>query len=130
MEFSLASIIEAHKQYTGPDFPKLIKAFKAMGMITNVFNLETGIVTYMNRSGEILESTGIKVEFDICGTGNYEEAVFALQRNQRGDSDFYTFCYEVAKASIYKWVSDLEAMTCSYYDKMGKAIIVENIPSV
>lgn len=130
MEFSLTSIQEAHKLYTGPDFPKLIKAFKSMEMITNIFDLETGIVTYINRSGDILESTGIKVEFDICETGKYEEAIFALQRNQRGESDFYSFCNEVAKAGIYKWVSDLDAMTCSYFDKMEQVIIIENIPSV
>jgi uncharacterized protein YbcV (DUF1398 family) len=130
MEFSIASIQEAHKLYTGPDFPKLIKEFKAMGMVTNIFNLETGIVTYINRSGETLENTGIKVDFDICEAGKFDEAIFALQRNQKGESDFYTFCNEVAKAGVYKWVSDLDEMTCTYFDKTEQVIILESIPSV
>lgn len=100
MVFSMRSVQEAHALYTGPDFPKLIKAFKAMEMTTNVFNLETGVVTYMSRSGETLESKGIKVTFDIGEVGNY------------------------------KWVSDLEAMTCAYYDKTEAIIIIEAIPSV
>ncbi len=130
MEFSLVSIQEAHKLYTGPDFPKLIKAFKSMDMITNIFDLETGKVTYVSRSGDTLVSTGIKMKFDTREAGKYEEAIIALQRNQRGESDFYSFCNEVAKAGIYKWVSDLDAMTCSYFDRMEQVVIIENIPSV
>ena len=130
MDFSLSSIKEAHEQYTGPDFPKLIKAFKSMGMVTNVFNIETGIVTYIDGSGKTLENTGIKVGFEICETGNLEDARSALQRNQSGESDFYTFCIEIARAGVYKWVSDLEEMTCTYYDKTEHAIIKEIIPSV
>ncbi len=38
MGFSIGSIQEAHRLYTGPDFPKLIKVFKSMGMITNIFD--------------------------------------------------------------------------------------------
>ena len=130
MEFSIASIQEAHKLYTGPEFPKLIKAFKSMGMITNIFNLETGIVTYINRSGETLENNGIKVDFDICEAGKFEEAIIALQRNQRGESDFYIFCIEVATAGVYKWVSELDEMTCTYFDKTEQVIIIESIPRV
>ena len=130
MEFSITSIQEAHKLYTGPDFPKLIKEFKSMGMVTNIFNLETGIVTYINHTGETLEDTGIKVDFDICESGTFEDAIFALQRNQRGESDFYTFCNEIAKAGVYKWVSELDEMTCTYFDKTEQVIIIESIPSV
>ncbi|MEJ7511945.1 hypothetical protein WL557_12895, partial [Staphylococcus lugdunensis] len=38
MEFTLKSIQEAHEKYTGPDFPKLFKAFKDMGMVSNEVN--------------------------------------------------------------------------------------------
>ena len=101
-----------------------------MGMVTNIFNLETGIVTYINHTGETLEDTGIKVDFDICESGTFEDAIFALQRNQRGESDFYTFCNEIAKAGVYKWVSELDEMTCTYFDKTEQVIIIESIPSV
>lgn len=129
MEFSIASIREAHKLYTGPDFPKLINVFKSMGMVTNIFNLETGVVTYMNRVGDRLEDVGIQVDFCIGESATYESALLALQRNQKGESDFYTFCNEIAKAGIYKWLINLEKMTCGYYDKSESLIILENIPT-
>lgn len=70
------------------------------------------------------------IRIDICEAGKFDEAIFALRRNQRGESDFYAFCNEVAKAGVYKWVSDLNEMTCTYFDKTEQVIILESIPSV
>lgn len=130
MEFKLKSIQEAHKLYTGPDFPKLIREFKLMGMKTNIYNLETGVVSYLNKAGESIEDQGIKVVFRIDETACYDEALTSLKRNQKGESDFPTFCIEIARAGIYKWVSDLEQMTCSYYDKQENVVIIEDIPTI
>lgn len=130
MEFTSKSIHEAHKLYTGPDFPKLIKEFRLMGMITNSYNLETGIVSYVNETGECIEEKGIEVEFTIEENSFYDKALDALKRNQEGVSDFPTFCIEIARAGIYKWVSDLEKMTCSYYDKKETILISEDIPTL
>lgn len=129
MEFTLESICEAHKLYTGPEFPKLIREFKAMGMVTNIYNLETGVVSYLNKTGDSIEDKGIQVT-EIGLHSDYAAALTALKRNQRGESDFTAFCNEIAAAGIYKWVSDLEKMTCSYYDKQENAVIMENIPAV
>jgi uncharacterized protein YbcV (DUF1398 family) len=35
----------------------------------------------------------------------------------------------MAQAGVYRWISDLEKMTCSYYDLQENVIIVEAIPS-
>ncbi len=130
MEFTLDAINKAHSLYTGPDFPKLIREFKVMGMVTNIFNLETGVVSYINKEGEYLYGKGFAVDFNIEDRADYETALAALQRNQKGDTNFPTFCIEIAKTGIYKWISDLDKMTCSYYDKQEKIIIEEKIPMV
>jgi uncharacterized protein YbcV (DUF1398 family) len=130
MGFSLQAIHEAHKLYTGPDFPKLIREFQSMGILENCHNLETGIVTYIHLDGTRLEEPSMKVDFNIDESANVETALLALRRNQQGVTDFPTFCEEIARAGIYQWVSDLEKMTCSYYDKQDALVIEETIPSV
>lgn len=130
MEFTLDAINEAHSLYTGPDFPKLIREFKGMGIVTNIFNLETGVVSYINNQGECLYGKGMAVDFAIEENSTYENAITALKRNQTGETDFPTFCVEIARAGIYKWVSDLVKMTCSYYDKQEKVLIQEMIPTI
>lgn len=128
MKFTLATIHEAHKLYTGPEFPKLIRVFKAMGMVTNIYNLESGVVFYQNKTGESLKEKVIEAH-KVNIKSDYPAAFTALKRNQSGESDFPTFCKEVAAAGICKWVSDLEKMTCTYYDKQENAVIEESIPS-
>ena len=128
MKFTLASIHEAHKLYTGPEFPKLIREFKAMGMVINIYNLESGVVYYQNKTSERLEEKGIEA-LKVSIKSDYSAAFTALKRNQTGESDFPTFCKEIAAAGICKWVSDLEKMTCTYYDKQENAVIEESIPS-
>ncbi|MDF2942629.1 MAG: Phage envelope protein [Herbinix sp.] len=130
MEFTLQAIHEAHKKYTGPDFPKLIREFRLMGMVTNTYDLRTGQILYVNKNGDQIESQSSPVNVKIGDFSCQETALAALKRNQIGESDFATFCNEIAQAGVYKWISDLEKMTCSYYDLQENAVIVETIPSV
>lgn len=130
MTFTLESIKKAQKLYTGPDFPKLVREYKIMGIVLNTYNIESGIVSYKNELGEIIEDIGIKVELAIPEISNFKEALSGLKRNQQGQTDFITFCNEVAMAGIYKWVIDTEKMSCDYYNKNEEIIISETIPTV
>ena len=130
MEFTLQAIQEAHSKFTGPDFPKLIREFKAMGMASNIYDLSSGMVIYVDQDDNHLESQGPKSDIAIAEPSNEEDARAALKRNQTGITDFPTFCNEMAQAGVYKWISDLDKMTCSYYDLQENAIIVEAIPSI
>lgn len=130
MAFTLEAIREAHSKFTGVDFPKLIAQFKLMGMRTNQFELQTGLVTYTHANGDQLQAQSKAVEVPVGATGSVEVGKDVLKRHQAGETDFSTFCTEMAEAGVCKWISDMDAMTCSYYDLAGNAIIVEMIPSV
>ncbi len=130
MAFTLEAIQEAHKKYTGVDFPKLIRKFKLMGMATNTFNLKSGLVVYAGKSGEQIEVQGKAVDVGIGVISSREAAQDVLKRHQAGETDFTTFCREIARAGVYKWISDMDKMTCSYYDLQENVVIVEAIPEV
>jgi uncharacterized protein YbcV (DUF1398 family) len=130
MQFSLENIFEAHAKFTGVDFPKLIQEFKKMGMLTNAFNLQSGQVTYVHKLGEQIEVQRNAVDADINSTSSSEAAKDVLRRHQAGETDFVTFCREIAGAGVYKWVSNMDEMTCSYYDLNEQVVVVETIPGV
>ncbi|MEY4480158.1 MAG: hypothetical protein RLZZ267_836 [Bacillota bacterium] len=130
MEFSLDNIKDAHATFTGVDFPKLIQVFKQMDMVTNTFNLQSGKVTYVHRAGEQIEVQARAVDEPINATSSSDEAKDILYRHQAGETDFPTFCREIAGAGVYKWVSNMDEMTCSYYDLNDNHVIVEAIPGV
>jgi uncharacterized protein YbcV (DUF1398 family) len=130
LEFTLDNIKDAHAKFTGVHFPKLIQEFKKMEMVTNAFNLQSGKVTYAHRAGEQIEVQANAVDEPINATSSADEAKDVLRRHQAGETDFVTFCREIAGAGVYKWVSNMDEMTCSYYDLNDHVVIVEAIPGV
>lgn len=130
LEFSLEAIQQAHSQYTGVDFPKLIHQFKLMGMKTNTCDIQSGIVVYEHTNGERIQVHGNPVDVPVHTNPSKTIAKDVLQRHQAGETDFLTFCREIAAAGVCQWVIDLEQMTCSYVDLQDGVVIVEEIPKV
>lgn len=128
--FTLEAINRGHEQFTGPNFPKLIAYFKDLGMVENTVDIQSGQVTYHSKAGKILEKTGYRVMIPVSDQVNLDQFVTILRHHQAGETDFPTFCQEAAEAGVYKWVIDLEAMTCSYLDKTGQAVFEEIVPSI
>src|SRR5690606_3630716 len=48
--------------------------------------------------------------------------------HQQGATDYFTFCQQCAETGIEKWSVCLNKMTCTYYDKAGNEIWIEQIP--
>ncbi|HEA6487676.1 TPA: DUF1398 family protein [Staphylococcus aureus] len=128
MAFKLSAIQQAHQQFTGVDFPKLFKAFKDMGMTYNIVNIQDGTATYVHQSEDDIVTSSVKSNHPVAPSSNQSIVQDVLTRHQQGQTDFETFCDEMAQASIYKWHIDIQAGTCTYIDLQEQAIISELIP--
>lgn len=128
MAFKLSAIQKAHQQFTGVDFPKLFKAFKDMGMTYNIVNIQDGTATYVHQSEDDIVTSSVKSNHPVAPSSNQSIVQDVLTRHQQGQTDFETFCDEMAQAGIYKWHIDIQAGTCTYIDLQEQAIISELIP--
>ncbi|HCV0555546.1 TPA: DUF1398 family protein [Staphylococcus aureus] len=128
MAFTLSEIQQAHQQFTGVDFPKLFKAFKDMGMTYNIVNIQDGTATYVHQSEDDIVTSSVKNNHPVAPSSNQSIVQDVLTRHQQGQTDFETFCNEMAEAGIYKWHIDIQAGTCTYIDLKEQAIISELIP--
>lgn len=128
MAFKLSAIQQAHQQFTGVDFPKLFKAFKDMGMTYNIVNIQDGTATYLHQSEDDIVTSSVKSNHPVAPSSNQSIVQDVLTRHQQGQTDFETFCDEMAQAGIYKWHIDIQAGTCTYIDLQEQAIISELIP--
>lgn len=128
MAFKLSAIQQAHQQFTGVDFPKLFKAFKDMGMTYNIVNIQDGTATYVHQSEDDIVTSSVKSNHPVAPSSNQSIVQDVLTRHQQGQTDFETFCDEMAQADIYKWHIDIQAGTCTYIDLQEQAIISELIP--
>lgn len=105
MAFTLSAIQQAHQQFTGVDFPKLFKAFKDMGMTYNIVNIQDGTATYVHQSEDDIVTSSVKSNHPVAQKSNKTIVQDVLTRHQQGQTDFETFCDEMAEAGFINGIS-------------------------
>ncbi len=128
--FTTTQIKEAHsKVKSGADFPKYIQEIKALGVTafeTCVFDSHT---VYFGANNFQTASSPMHEPLEITAESNPEKFKNYLKIHQQGQTNYQTFCHHCAETGIEKWFVDLNKMTCTYYDKAGNTILLENIPN-
>lgn len=127
--FTVEEIKAAHsKVKSGADFPKYIQGIKRLG----VDAFETWVIDshteYFGKDGFRTKSKPMYESLKIADKSDKGEFINFLKIHQQGKTDYETFCGHCAKTGIEKWFASLEEMTCTYYDKAGNKILIEQIP--
>lgn len=129
MKFTINDIKAEHQKVkSGADFPQYIKAIKGLGVVHYTSYVDDGNTEYFDANNDSAQ-TGPKYDnLTISEKVNLENFKARLLLHQQGGTDYITFCNDCAENGIEGWVMDLEAMTCTYFDKERKNILVEQIP--
>jgi uncharacterized protein YbcV (DUF1398 family) len=126
--FTVEQIKAAHsKVKSGADFPSYIREIKQMGVTHYEAYVSDGHIDYhgANHTAKVPE----KYEpLTIANETNMEEFKSQLLAHQQGKTDYLTFIKMCADTGIEKWMIDMDKMTCTYYDKSGSEVLVEQIP--
>mgnify|MGYP002682977167 CR=1 FL=1 len=127
--FTAEQLKSAHSQVkSGADFPAYIQDIRKLG----VTHYETFVTNgHSNYYGAIAHKVSTDARYEplvIALHSNHEQFKADLKTHQQGKTDFPTFCTQCAASGIEKWVIEMEAMTCTYYDKAGNEVLVESIP--
>ena len=127
--FTVEQIKAAHsKVKSGADFPAYIKDIKAMGVTHYETYVADGHIDYHGANGY---TVNVPAKYDavaIAETPDTEVFKDELKAHQQGKTDFLTFIKMCATTGIEKWQIRMDRMTCTYYDKAGREILLEEIP--
>jgi len=127
--FTIAQIEDAHsKVKSGADFPNYIRDIKLLGVKGFTTYVNDSHTVYHSADGSEIQSEGKYAPLAIAGASDAVHFENRLKAHQQGQTNYFTFCNDCAETGIEKWVVDLDEMTCTYYDKAGKEILVEAIP--
>lgn len=127
--FTIEQIKQAHsKVKSGADFPAYIQDIKALGVTGYDTFVTDGHSKYFGKDSYIIESEPKYGLLNVSEQSNKEDFVNRLKNHQQGETDYPTFCNDCAVTGIEKWNVDMNEMTCTYYDKGGNKILVEQIP--
>jgi len=127
--FTVEQIKAAHsKVKSGADFPGYIKEIKTLGVTLYEAYVSDGHINY-HGSDDYTAKVPAKYEaIAIADTVNKERFKAELKAHQEGRTDFLTFIKMCASVGIELWKICMDTMTCTYYDKAGNEILVEEIP--
>lgn len=116
------------KTRTGADFPRLIQDLKRLGIISYDHLLETGSNIFHDKTGKSLSLSNMGPAVSVNEQPNAELLKKYISEHQRGLTNYPQICAQAGQVGVQKWTSDLQAMTCTYFDKCGRTMIVEPIP--
>lgn len=127
--FTIEAIKAAHaKVKTGADYPAYVREIIAMGVTGYETGVGDGNTTYFGTGNFQIQSGPKYGNILVADKSNQAKFLEDLKAHQRGATDFPTFCAQSGKSGIERWVVDMSAMTCTYYDKAGTVLVVETIP--
>jgi uncharacterized protein YbcV (DUF1398 family) len=127
--FTVEQIKAAHgKVKSGADFPAYIQDLKKLGVTYYETFVSDGHTDYYGTNNYKASTTAKYDTLGIMETSNTEQFKADLKSHQQGKTDYLAFCNDCAKSGIEKWEVCMDKMTCTYYDKAGNEILVEEIP--
>ena len=128
--FTVEQIELAHSKIkSGAEFPNYIQEIKEIGVTAFETWVTDSHTRYFGKDGFTTKSNPKYDELAIANHIDKEKFSQYLKIHQKGETDYNTFCKHCAQTGIEKWIVDLEKMTCIYYDKTEKEILVEIVPT-
>lgn len=129
MKFTLEDIKTEHQKVkSGADFPQYIKAIKELGVSHYTTYVEDGKTEYFDTHNQSAQTTGKYDKLGVSEKVNLDHFKTRLKLHQQGGTDYMTFCKDCAENGIEGWKMDLNAMTCTYFDKERRDLLIEQIP--
>ena len=127
--FTFEQIKAAHsKVKSGADFPAYIREIKELGVSHYEAHVADGHVDYHGAEQYIIQAPGRYEPLSIAATTDIDQFKAELLAHQQGNTDYLQFINMCAATGIEKWEVRLDKMTCTYFDKAGREVLVERIP--
>ncbi len=127
--FTAEQIKVAHsKVKSGADFPNYIQDIKKLGVRYYEAFVADGHTDFYGENDYRTSSPAKYKPLTIADDSNIDQFKTDIKAHQQGKTDYPTFCNDCAKSGINKWVVSINEMTCTYYDKAGNEVLVEQIP--
>lgn len=127
--FTIHAIEEIHaKVKSGADFPCYIQELIELGVLSYTIYVVDGHTAYFGEDNFQIISDPKYPALHIAKESDTERLQHALTIHQQGQTNYMTFCKHSAAAGVQKWTVDIKNMLCTYYDKNGKTMLVEQVP--
>lgn len=127
--FTINELKTAHsKVKSGADYPAYVQEIIKMGVTNYETYVEDGNTIYFGANTYRVESGPKYGKLVVSAKSDQKAFKRDLKTHQEGKTNFSRFCLDAAHSGVDKWVVNMAAMTCTYFDKNGQILVVESIP--
>lgn len=127
--FTAEQIKAAHsKVRSGADFPAFIRDIAALGVTSYCTYVADGHTDYYGAGGFSTSAAPGYAALPVAADSDMAQFRAELRDHQQGATNYQEFIAACARLGIEKWEVDMALMTCTYFDKAGNAVLVEDIP--
>lgn len=114
---------------TGADFPRLIQDLKRLGIVSYDHMLASGSNVFHGLDGQSVSLAKMGPSVPVSDRADVEVLKTHISEHQSGLTNYPELCGLAGQAGVDKWTCDLMAMTCTYFDRSGRKLHVELIPT-
>jgi uncharacterized protein YbcV (DUF1398 family) len=127
--FTIQEITAAHRKVkSGADFPAYIQDIKKLGVTQYETFVDDGHTNYYGQNEHSTSTLARYAVLPVSEEVNAAQFKIDLKAHQQGLTNYDSFIRSCAKFGIARWIVRIHEMTCTYYDKKGNEILVEEIP--
>jgi uncharacterized protein YbcV (DUF1398 family) len=126
--FTEAQIKAAHsKVKSGADFPAYFQELKKLGVTCYETFLKDGHSMYHGKNNFELTTAPKFEDISIADDVKVNQLKTDIANHQQGKSNYLEIISQCAASGVEKWAVCMTAMTCTYFDKSGNKILIEEI---
>jgi uncharacterized protein YbcV (DUF1398 family) len=128
--FTIEEIHDIHDRLgTMERLPEYVRALSAIGVAKYDSYLTDGHSEYFAEDGRIIVSAAVHEVLPVNDASDREKVVEHLGRHELGRTSYLEMSKGLADSGVEKWTVDTKAMTLTYVDKQGRALVTEAILS-
>jgi uncharacterized protein YbcV (DUF1398 family) len=126
--FTIKQIDDLHdRQGRAETLVDYVGSLAALGVVRYDSFVSDGHSEYEGPDAERIASPPAHETLSVAEDSDREAFVDHLKRHERGDTGYLEMSRGLADSGVQKWTVDTHAMTMTYYDRTGAALLVEKI---
>jgi uncharacterized protein YbcV (DUF1398 family) len=104
-----------------------VRSLAALGVERYDSFVSDGHSEYLGHDAHRVMSDGVHDQLIIAESSDRGEFLDHLRRHERGETSYLEMSTGLADSGIERWSVDTHAMTMTFYDRSGDALLVEQI---
>jgi uncharacterized protein YbcV (DUF1398 family) len=126
--FTIEQIEEVHERLgTADTLADYVRSLAALGVVRYDSFVLDGHTEYHGSDATRLISNAAHDKLAIADTSDPESLAQHLRQHVQGDTTYMEMSKGLADSGIKQWSVDTQAMTMTFYDQSGAALLVEGI---